>query len=33
MRTLRPAPLCRAWLFLEGANGAVLRVHALRQFE
>jgi citrate lyase subunit beta/citryl-CoA lyase len=25
MRTLRPAPLCRTWLFLEGANEAVLR--------
>jgi len=25
MRKLRPAPLCRSWLFLEGANEAVLR--------
>ena len=25
MRRLRPAPLCRSWLFLEGANEAVLR--------
>lgn len=25
MRRLRPAPLCRTWLFLEGANEAVLR--------
>ncbi len=24
MRKLRPAPLCRSWLFLEGANEAVL---------
>jgi len=25
MRKLRPTPLCRSWLFLEGANEAVLR--------
>jgi len=25
MRTIRPAKLCRSWLFLEGANEAVLR--------
>jgi citrate lyase subunit beta/citryl-CoA lyase len=25
MRKLRPAPLCRSWLFLEGANETVLR--------
>src|ERR1700756_2130101 len=25
MRTLRPAQLCRSWLFLEGANETVLR--------
>jgi citrate lyase subunit beta/citryl-CoA lyase len=25
MRTIRPASLCRSWLFLEGANEAVLR--------
>jgi citrate lyase subunit beta / citryl-CoA lyase len=25
MRTIRPAQLCRSWLFLEGANEAVLR--------
>ena len=25
MRPIRPAHLCRSWLFLEGANEAVLR--------
>jgi citrate lyase subunit beta/citryl-CoA lyase len=25
MRLVRPAQLCRSWLFLEGANEAVLR--------
>src|SRR5215468_6432842 len=25
MRTIRPAKLCRSWLFLEGANEAMLR--------
>ncbi|WP_202814657.1 aldolase/citrate lyase family protein [Bradyrhizobium tropiciagri] len=25
MRKLRPAPLCRSWLFLEGANETVLQ--------
>jgi citrate lyase subunit beta/citryl-CoA lyase len=25
MRTIRPARLCRSWLFLEGASEAVLR--------
>jgi len=29
MRRLRPAPLCRSWLFLEGANEAVLRAAPL----
>jgi hypothetical protein len=25
MRRIRPVPLCRSWLFLEGANEAVLQ--------
>ena len=29
MRRIRPARLCRSWLFLEGANEPVLRAAAL----